>query len=136
MRSILGDLSGFIRWARVSRGLTQAELAGMVGTDQGVISAYEHGRRSPSAEMLNRIVVACGYRLAALDTVGRVFPAPIPKAGWFSDEYLHPDHWEPEGSEGDLETRGPTAWSEAARDAALVAVVEAAAIIAEDKARS
>jgi len=119
----------------MSRGLTQVGLAGMVGTDQGVISAYEHGRRSPSAEMLNRIVVACGYRLAALDTVGRVFPAPIPKAGWFSDEHLYPDHWDPDGSQIDEETTVRAGWSEADRNAALVAVVEAAALIAEDKAR-
>jgi len=115
--------------------MTQAELADMVGTDQAVISAYEHGRRSPSAEMLNRIVVACGYRLAALDTTGRVFPAPIPKAGWFSDEHLYPDHWDTGGSQLDEETTIRADWSEADRDAALVAVVEAAALIAEDKAR-
>ncbi|MHB1445304.1 MAG: helix-turn-helix domain-containing protein [Acidimicrobiales bacterium] len=60
----------------------------MVRTDQSVISAYEHGRRSPSAEMLNRIVVACGYRLAALDAAGGTFTAPIPKVGWFSDEHF------------------------------------------------
>jgi transcriptional regulator with XRE-family HTH domain len=55
----------FIRRARVSRGLTQVELARMVGIEQPNVSAYENDRQMPSADVLNRILTACGYLLEA-----------------------------------------------------------------------
>ncbi len=81
----------FIREARRSRGLTQAELADIVGIRQPNLSAYENDRKAPTAEVLNRIVVACGYLLEARagDAVIRCpFPAvfdgpsaPAPRSG-------------------------------------------------------
>jgi len=67
----------FIRQARVSRGLTQVELARIVGIEQPNLSAYENDRQMPSADVLNRILVGCGYLLEA--TAGeRRLVCPLP----------------------------------------------------------
>jgi transcriptional regulator with XRE-family HTH domain len=55
----------FVRAAREARGLTQHELAATSGVGQSNISAIENGRRIPSADTLNRLLVACGFELAA-----------------------------------------------------------------------
>ena len=55
----------FIRQARLSRELTQVELATIVGIEQPNLSAYENDRQMPSADVLNRILVGCGYLLEA-----------------------------------------------------------------------
>jgi transcriptional regulator with XRE-family HTH domain len=79
----------FIRSVRESRGLSQLQLAEISGVDQPNISAIERDRRVPSAETLNRILVACGYELGAV-TRGRTIFAPLPQVGWFPDEDLPP----------------------------------------------
>jgi len=67
----------FIRQARISRDLTQVELARIVGIEQPNLSAYENDRQMPSADVLNRILVGCGYILEA--TAGdRRIVCPIP----------------------------------------------------------
>ena len=67
----------FIRQARTSRGLTQVELAKTVGIEQPNLSAYENDRQMPSADVLNRILVGCGYFLEA--TAGdRHLICPLP----------------------------------------------------------
>ena len=67
----------FIRQARISRDLTQVELARIVGIEQPNLSAYENDRQMPSADVLNRILVGCGYILEA--TAGeRRIACPIP----------------------------------------------------------
>jgi transcriptional regulator with XRE-family HTH domain len=83
----------FVRAVRESRGISQEVLAGISGIDQPNISAIERDRRLPSLETLNRLVVACGYELAAV-AGERVIPVPVPQVGWFPDEDLpepHPD---------------------------------------------
>jgi transcriptional regulator with XRE-family HTH domain len=55
--------------ARRSAGLTQTAMARRSGEPQPVISAYERGRRQPSAAALHRLVEASGYRLI-------IVPAP------------------------------------------------------------
>lgn len=55
----------FVRAIRGARGLTQHELAEVSGIAQTNISAIENGRRTPSADTLNRLVVACGFELSA-----------------------------------------------------------------------
>lgn len=83
---MIGD---FLRDIRSSRGLTQNQLAEVAGLSQPNLSAYETGRRVPTAETLNRIVVACGYLLTA--TAGdRSVVCPLPRVGWFPDEDLPP----------------------------------------------
>jgi uncharacterized protein len=52
-----------LRRARVSSGLSQAELAVRAGVAQSVISAYEAGRRQPALPTLARLIDATGYDL-------------------------------------------------------------------------
>jgi transcriptional regulator with XRE-family HTH domain len=75
----------FIRALRTSRGLSQGALAEIVGISQPNLSAYEQGRRIPTLDTLNRLVVACGYELAATDGRSSLF-CPLPVAGWFPDD--------------------------------------------------
>lgn len=49
--------------ARVGAGLSQRELARSAGTSQSTLSAYESGRKQPSAATLDRLLVACGDEL-------------------------------------------------------------------------
>ncbi len=49
-----------LRGARRSAGLTQAELAGRVGTSRSRLSAYESGSVVPSVELFFRLVAAAG----------------------------------------------------------------------------
>ena len=79
----------FLRQVRTSRSLTQAQLAEVVGISQPNLSAYENDRRSPTLDVLNRILVACGYQLVA-DGGSRSVRCPLPKVGWFPDEDLPP----------------------------------------------
>jgi transcriptional regulator with XRE-family HTH domain len=106
----------FLRQVRISRSLTQAELAGVVGISQPNLSAYENDRRSPTLDVLNRILVACGYQLVA-DGGSRSVRCPLPKVGWFPDEDLPPrlpddppdEPYRP-GPMPSLEQRGSAAW--------------------------
>jgi len=79
----------FIRAVRESRGLTQEEVAETVGTSQPTLSAYEHDRKSPSAETLNRVLAACGYLLTA-KAGDKEIACELPTAGWFPDEDFPP----------------------------------------------
>lgn len=54
---------GLLRRARVSAGLSQAELAFRAGVAQSVISAYEAGRRQPSLPTLAKLIDAAGCDL-------------------------------------------------------------------------
>ena len=49
---------------RVSAGLTQEELARRAGTSRTTLSAYEHGRKSPTAATLARLLSRAGWELA------------------------------------------------------------------------
>ena len=50
---------------REAAGLSKADLAERAGTSRPTLSAYEHGRVSPTLETLARILAAAGYRLTA-----------------------------------------------------------------------
>lgn len=89
----------FLKQLRTSRGLSQAVLAEISGISQPNISAFENGRRVPTLDVLNRIVVACGYQLVAEAGPNQV-RCPLPKAGWFPHEDLPPSSADdPEGSD-------------------------------------
>jgi len=75
----------FLCAVRESRGLGQTELAELVGISQPNLSAYERGRRVPTADTLNRLLVACGYQLVA-SAGSRSVACALPRAGWFPDE--------------------------------------------------
>lgn len=49
--------------ARRQRGLTQAQLAGKIGTKQSVVSRLEIGRANPSVAFLKRLAQALHSRL-------------------------------------------------------------------------
>jgi transcriptional regulator with XRE-family HTH domain len=80
----------FLRRVRESRGMSQGELAAVSGIGQPNISAYENDRRAPSLDTFNRILVSCGYELAAAG--GRsVLYAPFPPgSGGFPFDDLPP----------------------------------------------
>lgn len=55
--------SALISGARHASGLSQQELATRSGTSRPTLSAYEHGRKSPSLATAARIVGAAGFDL-------------------------------------------------------------------------
>ena len=75
----------FLQEIRHSRRLSQSELAEIVGISQPNLSAYERNRRIPSADTLNRLLVACGYQLVA-QAGDTVIACPLPRVGWYPDE--------------------------------------------------
>ncbi len=65
----IGDHDGMatrniIEAARVGAGLSQAALVEMPGTSRPTLSAYEHGRKSPTLDTATRILGAAGFDLA------------------------------------------------------------------------
>lgn len=52
-----------IKRARQRAGISQAELARRLGTQQPVVARWESGARSPSFETVGRAVEACGLAL-------------------------------------------------------------------------
>ena len=91
----------FIREIRESRGLTQVELARIAGVPQSNVSAYERDRRVPAAETLNRLVVACGYQLAAVAGSTTLW-CPLPVAEWVPSTEVPPR--EPDDPPDELST--------------------------------
>lgn len=55
----------FLREVRGAAGLSQAQVAALSGIAQPNLSAFERGRRTPSADNLQRVVEACGLELVA-----------------------------------------------------------------------
>jgi transcriptional regulator with XRE-family HTH domain len=49
--------------ARTGAGLTQEELARRAGTSRTTLSAYEHGRKSPTVATFSRLLSEAGYEL-------------------------------------------------------------------------
>ena len=81
----------FLREVRVSRGLSQSQLASVAGIDQPNLSAYEQDRRLPSLATVNRILVACGYQLQAAAGRARI-RCPLPdEDSWRSGSPLAGD---------------------------------------------
>ncbi|MGH3273281.1 MAG: helix-turn-helix domain-containing protein [Streptosporangiaceae bacterium] len=50
---------------RVNSGLTQEEFARRAGTSRPTLSAYEHGRKSPTVATFARLLAGAGWELAA-----------------------------------------------------------------------
>ena len=59
-------MSALIADARRASGLSQAEVARLAGTSRPNVSAFEHGRRSPTLDTLERLLAANGQRLVAV----------------------------------------------------------------------
>ncbi len=58
------SLGTLIQQARADAGLSQRALAERAGTSQATLSAYERGRKDPSASTLARLLAATGSKLA------------------------------------------------------------------------
>lgn len=58
--------SALLSEAREAAGLSKTDLAERAGTSRPTLSAYEHGRVSPTLDTVERIMVATGHRLAAV----------------------------------------------------------------------
>ena len=59
------DAADLLERVRVSSGLTQEELARRAGTSRPTLSAYEHGRKSPTVATFARLLSRAGWDLAA-----------------------------------------------------------------------
>jgi transcriptional regulator with XRE-family HTH domain len=59
-----------LRSARLSRRLTQRELARRTGVAQPTIARIESGRANPRLETLSRLLEACGHTIEAVPTPG------------------------------------------------------------------
>ncbi len=62
-------MSSLLSEARRVSGLTQAEVARLAGTSRPNVSAFEHGRRSPTLDTLERLLAANGQRLVAMSVL-------------------------------------------------------------------
>ena len=60
------DAATLIRDARRRAGLSLAELADRAGTSAPTVSAYEHGRKRPRADVLLRLLDAAGHEVQAV----------------------------------------------------------------------
>lgn len=58
------DPATLLTQARQAAGLTQAAVAAAAGTARPNLSAYEHGRISPTLAVASRILNAAGYELS------------------------------------------------------------------------
>lgn len=76
-RNAIPTLPDRLRELRDRAGLTQAALAGLVGTSQSALGSIEAGHRAPSLELSIRIAKALGVSLDTLTTPAgsEVWPA-------------------------------------------------------------
>jgi transcriptional regulator with XRE-family HTH domain len=73
------DAGELLERVRVSSGLTQEELARRAGTSRPTLSAYEHGRKSPTVATFARLLSGAGWELAAEPRVS--FTQQVPGQG-------------------------------------------------------
>lgn len=111
----------FVRAARQSRQLSQRQLAEISGIRQANISAIENGRRMPSDDTLNRLLVACGTSWLQLPG-RRVIGCPLPSVGWFPDRDVPPQLPD---NPPDYPAVIPTSTTDAARARLVAAVLDA-----------
>jgi transcriptional regulator with XRE-family HTH domain len=90
---VVMDAGALVSRARVAAGVSQEELARRAGTSRPTVSAYEHGRKSPSAQTLSRLLAVLGYELVAVPAVPAVpavtwsqYPMGRGRSGWVASE--------------------------------------------------
>ena len=64
-----------VRELRIERGLSQAKLAARAGIDPSTVNQIETGKRSPSANSLNKLAAALGVEVVDLFPKGQ---SPLP----------------------------------------------------------
>lgn len=79
------DAGELLERARGSAGLTQEELACRAGTSRPTLSAYEHGRKSPTVATFARILAEAGWELAAQPQVSFTRHLVQGKPAWVPD---------------------------------------------------
>jgi transcriptional regulator with XRE-family HTH domain len=62
-------VTNLLEHARRSAGLSQDALARLAGTSRPTLSAYEHGRKSPTLATTARLLSEAGFELAAVPRV-------------------------------------------------------------------
>lgn len=62
----------FLERVRLAAGLSQEDLATRAGTSRSTLSAYEHGRKSPTLATVERLLDQAGFELSAEPRVGFV----------------------------------------------------------------
>jgi transcriptional regulator with XRE-family HTH domain len=65
--------------------MSQGQLAEIAGISQPNLSAYERDRRVPTADTLNRLLVACGYELVARAGDATI-PCPLVNHRWWPED--------------------------------------------------
>jgi transcriptional regulator with XRE-family HTH domain len=71
---------------RLGAGLTQDQLASRAGTSRPTLSAYEHGRKSPTVSTFARILSTVGWELAVQPRVSFALqPSPRGRPTWVPD---------------------------------------------------
>jgi transcriptional regulator with XRE-family HTH domain len=70
------DAAELLERVRASSGLTQEELARRAGTSRPTLSAYEHGRKSPTVATFAWLLSQAGWELAAQPHVSLNWSAP------------------------------------------------------------
>lgn len=69
--------------ARRAAGLNQGELAARAGTSRPTLSAYEHGRKTPSVDTMIRLLAAAGARIELASLISwRQVPLAHGRVGW------------------------------------------------------
>jgi transcriptional regulator with XRE-family HTH domain len=69
--------------ARRAAGLNQGELAERAGTSRPTLSAYEHGRKTPTVDTMSRLLAAAGARIELAPLISwRQVPLAHGRVGW------------------------------------------------------
>ena len=84
------ELAYQIARLRISRGLTQQELADMVGTKQPSIARLENGRTNPSVRFLTRVLDALGGSLSLETEPGATFELDTNTGNVFTQVRVRP----------------------------------------------
>jgi transcriptional regulator with XRE-family HTH domain len=72
--------------ARADAGLSQGELARRAGTSRTTLSAYEHGRKSPTLATAARLLAQAGFELATRPRIAFTeHPAGPGQTAWVPD---------------------------------------------------
>jgi transcriptional regulator with XRE-family HTH domain len=62
----MAEMAEMLLQARRAAGLSQEELARRAGTSRPTLSAYEHGRKSPTVDTLGRLLAEAGHELVVV----------------------------------------------------------------------
>ena len=85
MRSSCGQAG---RWSHKALRLTQAQIAGIIGEDQGDVSRLERGEIDPSTARANRIR---GINISRFDARGRLAEEWAIWSVWLDESWFGPN---------------------------------------------